>query len=134
MRAQTSVEFLVIFMFVLAALVPLWLYTTSTTQGTEDDIQITYAHQAVEKLRRAADLVYIEGPPAMITDYVHIPRNLDQISLSGNEILFRLRLLSGGLSDIYATTLGTLQGNISTTPGIHLITVRAQDTFVNITE
>jgi uncharacterized protein (UPF0333 family) len=133
MRGQTAFEYLMIFSIVLILVVILTAYSGQLTKRNEEDIRISNAIAAVNKITEAANIVNTQGKPSLLTLSVYIPEEVDSITFSGNVILIKVRIASG-LSDIFARSKATLQGSISTTSGMKKIKVIAEDNYVNITE
>ena len=99
--------------------------------NTNEALQKSYARNAVEKLASAADLVYVQGPPAKVTVRVRIPDNVESVNISGHLIYFRV-VTPQGASDVYAVTRGPVNGSISTTQGYRVYVVEALPGYVNI--
>ncbi len=133
MRAQSALEYLILLGISLAVLVPLWLYVSSQVGTTRQDLQVTYARLAVDKIADAADLVYVQGPPSQISVVVTLPDNIISTRVDSKEILLQLST-PGGASDVYAVTLGNVSGAIPTRPGPIRLLVKSEGTYVNITE
>ncbi|MFH0974012.1 MAG: hypothetical protein V1817_04475 [Candidatus Micrarchaeota archaeon] len=139
-RAQASIEYLSVIAFTLGALIVVWLYVSSQTNSTSQALNVAYAKQVVLKLRDAADLVYAQGPPARFVVEVNVPEGVEYADASGKEILLRVRN-SGGLTDVFASTVANLTGNLSAFErsfGLMPVTVVAQrqslgNVVVNIT-
>ena len=138
-RAQVAIEYLSIIALSLAILLSLWLYVDGEANRVRGELQLGYAKQVVSRLRDAADLVYAQGPPAQILLEVDAPRGVQDVSIQGNSITISL-FVPWGVSEVYATTIGPLQGSLESFAfeGPKRVLVRAQNnftgTFVNITE
>jgi hypothetical protein len=101
---------------------------SSSAQSTRDDLNVDYARQIVLKIAHAADLVYAQGPPAQFVVEVNVPDGVEEASVSGQEILLKMRV-GNALTDVHAATVGNLTGNISIMqydPGLVPVTVKAQ--------
>lgn len=125
----------------LAILLPLWLYVNSSVDASKADLQVAYARNSLAKIKEAADAAFVEGPPARFSLFLNFPSEIDSASVSGNEVLLRLRLLSaqGALSDVYAVTIGNVTGSLPVEGGLVRVLVSAEynqssgENYVNIT-
>ncbi|RLG19246.1 hypothetical protein DRN67_03225 [Candidatus Micrarchaeota archaeon] len=132
-KGQSAFEYVVIIGIALLILIPLWLHISSSVGVTRVELQSSYTKHAVSKLRGAADAVYVQGSPAKFTLLLTFPEGVENVTISNNEISIRLST-SYGISDVIATTLGPVQGSISTSSGAHRVEVSAVGNAVNITE
>ncbi len=116
----------------IAIILPLWLYVNSSLGNTREELDVTHAKVAVNKLKDAADSVYVQGSPASIYLDVDMPTNVESSSISGREITIKVYTASG-VSDVYAVTLANLTGSLPDRPGRVKILVKAEANGVNIT-
>ena len=123
-RAQTAMEYFLIMGMVMAVLIPTWAYVTAVQRDAGDQISLSYAHNAVNKIAGIADMVHSQGSPASMKTMIHIPAGVEEIQLRNREVNFRVRT-SSGTSDVYAITIANLTGSIPTTPGDYHITINA---------
>ena len=139
-RGQASLEYLAVIAFTLSALLVVWAYVSGTTSSTQQELNVAYAKQVVLKLRDAADLVYSQGPPAQFVVEVNVPEGVKEASVLEHEILLRVNS-GGGLSDVYASTVANLTGDLTPLEektGLAVVIVKAQrqalgNIVVNIT-
>lgn len=132
MRAQTSFEFMVIAIFVLAFVTPVWVYLSQVQLQTNDQFTLSYAKNAVTQITKKADLVYSQRMGAVVKIEVYIPSGVEQIDISGNEINMRTRSLSGE-TDVYATSIAQMQGSLPANEGLYWVLIKAEGDYVNIT-
>lgn len=130
-------EYMVMLGFAIAIILPLWLYVNSSLSDTKGELDVTYARVAVNKIKDAADSVYVQGPPASIYLDLDMPDNIESTSVgndpSGREVLIKLNT-AGGVSQIYAVTIGNVTGSLPTRLGRIRVLIKAETNFVNITE
>ncbi|RLG22031.1 hypothetical protein DRN74_01305 [Candidatus Micrarchaeota archaeon] len=130
--AQSSIEYLIMFAFILAVIVPIWVYANNNINTTNERLQKSYAENAVQRLAAAADMVYVQGHPARMTIRIRIPEAVENASIKQHEISIRVSS-RGGPSDIYYTTVAPLNGSLPSSPGFYFITLRAmEEGYVNI--
>ena len=133
MKGQTAFEYLVIFSIVLLLTLILTTYSGEITIRNREEIRISNAITAVEKIVEAANIVSTQGKPSQITLSIYIPENIDSIEANGKNFIMKVRMGSG-VSDIFATSKANLQTDISNSSGIKKIKIIAEDDYVNITE
>jgi hypothetical protein len=89
------------------------------------------ASNSVKKLGQTVDWVYSQGEPAKLKVLIFIPKNVENISFIDKTINWKVRT-SSGVSDIYYTTVASLEGSLPTTSGYYNILVQASQNKVNI--
>jgi len=133
MRGQAAFEYLIMFSIVLTILAILTYYAQDMTERNREEIIISNAVIAVNKIAEASNIVYTQGKPSQITLSVYIPEKVYSIEFSNRMMIMRINVSSGS-SDIFAITKAPLQGSISTTSGTKRIRIKAEGSYVNITE
>jgi hypothetical protein len=132
MKAQTAFEFMIIAIFVLAFLTPVWIYLTQLQNQTIDEFSLSYAKNAVTQIAKKADLVYSQRMDAKVKIEIYIPRGVQDINISGNEINMQV-LSSSGPVDVFATSIAQLQGSLPTDEGLYFVLIKAEGDYVNVT-
>ncbi len=132
MRAQTAFEFMVVAIFVLAFLTPIWVYLSQIQGETSDQFVLSYAKNAVMQIAKKADLVYSQRMDARVKMQIYIPAGVQLINISGNEINMRV-LSTSGVVDIFETSIAQLQGSLPTEEGYYWVLIKAEGNYVNIT-
>ncbi len=132
MRSQASLEFFIIVSLVLLMLYPLWITLFSSVTGQQEELRVSYARTAVERVRQAADLVYVQGEPAQVSVRVYIPEGVENYTLSGEVIELNVRNRAG-ITDIVAFSNGNMTGELPTTAGYHTLRIKAVGGLVNVT-
>jgi len=100
-KAQASVEYMVtlaisLLIFGAILFVAIGMITESGSQ-----LGVDSAFKAVEEIKEAADFIYVHGHPSKIKINVHIPSNIENISIAGN--LIKMSISTGqSYTDIYA--------------------------------
>jgi hypothetical protein len=133
MKAQGAFEFMIIVVFVLAFLTPIWIYLAQIQAGTGDQFALAYAKNAVTQIAKRADLVYSQRMGAKVVIEVYIPRGVEAINISGNEINMRVYSASG-TADVFATSIAQMQGNLPLQEGLYSVLIEAEGDYVNITQ
>jgi hypothetical protein len=132
MRGQTAFEYMVIAIFILAFLTPIWIYLSQLQAQTNDEFALSYAKNAVNQIAKKADLIYSQRMDAKVKIEVYIPRGVQEINITGNEINMRI-LSSTGPVDVFATSIAQLQGNLPTEEGLYNVLIKAEGDYVNVT-
>jgi uncharacterized protein (UPF0333 family) len=132
MNAQTAFEYMVIAIFILAFLTPIWIYLAQLQSQTSDEFALSYAKNAVNQIAKKADLVYSQRMEAKVKIGVYIPRGVEEINITGNEINIRIRSMSGSV-DVFATSIAQLQGSLPTDEGLYWVLIKAEGDYVNVT-
>ena len=131
MKAQVSVEYLLIIGFVAIITIPLIVLYYNYTADSSDEIVISQITQIARKIVDIAESVYFLGKPSQTTIKVYMPRQVKGASLDSREVLFNVSAKSG-VSEIVQVSSVNLTGNLPTGQGIYTITFKAGDAYVNI--
>jgi hypothetical protein len=132
MNGQAAFEFMVIVIFVLAFLTPIWIYLSQIQTQTTEQFALSYAKSAVTQIANKADMVYSQRMDAKIRMEIYIPSGVQEIDISGNEINMKVSS-SSGIADVYATSIAQLQGSLPTEEGLYSVLIKAEGSYVNIT-
>jgi len=132
MRAQSSFEYMMIFGLAIAFAIPVWVYVTSLQQSAGEELSMSYAENAVNQITSAADLVYVQGPPAKVRLSVYIPSRVEMINISNKTVNFRV-LSSAGASDIFSDSVANLSGTLSSSEGMYWVNVESMGDYVQVT-
>jgi uncharacterized protein (UPF0333 family) len=138
MKGQTAIEYLLLFSLMLIALSFLTYYAQDMTQRNREEIIMSNAVIAVNKIVEAADIVYTQGKPSQITLSIYIPENVHLIEFSNKMIIMRIDVSSGS-TDIIAESKAILKNSTGgiyfpSTGGTKRIKVKAEGSYVNVTE
>lgn len=141
MKGQTAIEYLLMISIIMVILTFLTYYAQDMTNSNTQDIMVSNAMIAVNKIAEAADIVYTQGEPSQITLSVYIPENLQSIQIGNltpadfpNKMILMRVNVGSGVTDVFAYSKAPLEGNISTDFGTKNIIVKAEGNYVNITQ
>lgn len=133
MKLQVAMEYLFIVGIVLMFLIPVWVHTTTTQNQASEDLSISYAQAALDKLAATADLVYSQGPPAKVTQNVFVPPSTKSFYTNGKVIILFVSTSSGN-SDVWKITKANLVSELPQDEGYYLFTVESiNESYVSIT-
>lgn len=116
------------------------LYVTGVLISTSSiQVGVDSAFRAVEKLRNAADFIYVHGHPSRTELDIYIPPNIEEFGILDSNNSIRIRVSVGQTyTDIYGVTKGTVYGgdltNIITREGYYKFRVEStSEDNINIT-
>lgn len=129
MKAQSSIEYLIVVGFALAILTP--LFYLSLTYSS-DSFMVSQASQAVESVAKAVDYVYTLGPNSKASVTVFLPHSINR-TLVGNRTILVIVSTSAGNADAFANVKANVSGSLPRLQGRYLVTVNYTDQgFVNV--
>jgi len=131
-RSQISVEYMLIMGFVTIMTIPLLLIYYSYSSGSSDSVTSSQALQIARKIVDAAESVYYIGKPSQTTLKLSFPDNIESTNLSNKEVVIKVKT-KDGITDIIQVSSVNISGNLPTSEGLHIITIKAEDGFVQIT-
>ncbi|MEK6984686.1 MAG: hypothetical protein AABX33_08995 [Nanoarchaeota archaeon] len=132
LKSQISVEYMLIMGFVTIMTVPLIIIYFTYSSETNDSITSHQALQIARKIVDSSESVYYLGKPSQTTLKVNFPENIQSINLSNKEVVFKIKT-KNGISDIVQVSAVNISGNLPNSQGIHMITVKAEDGYVQLT-
>ena len=128
---QVAFEYLVVFGVVLLFAVPVWIYVSDLQRQTSNDLYVSYAKTAAEKIASASDLIYSQGQGARIKIKVYIPKNVVNVSIQGHEVIFNLSYETG-FTDIFAKSIAPLNGSLPKEEGNYWVKLESKGEYVEI--
>lgn len=111
-RAQVSLEYMTMLGLSLIIFVGILYVATImiSTAGTQIDVDTAY--RAVQGIKESAEFIYVHGHPSKIQSNIHIPSNVEDVSIQGNVV--RIRLSVGEVfTDVYAVTKANMTGDMA---------------------
>ena len=132
MRAQVSIEYLLITGFSLALIAPLLVLFASQSDHVQTQFQQSQAQQAAQAIADSAQRVYYAGPPSKETFSVRVPERTELFTITNTSVVFTLRNPS---TDIIASTNAQLvPAQLNPRHGHAKITVQATNTGVVVSD
>ena len=132
LKTQVSVEYLLIMGFATLMTIPLLLIYYIYTSDSSDSVATSKALQIARKIVDSSESVYYLGKPSQTTLKVNFPDKIHSTNLSNREVVFKIKT-TNGITDIVQISSVNMSGSLPKTQGIHVITVTAQDNYVQIT-
>ncbi len=132
LKSQVSVEYMLIMGFAALMTTPLLLIYYTYTSDSSDTVATSQALQIARNIADASDSVYYLGKPSQTTLKLNFPDGIYSTNLSSKEVVLRVKT-KNGITDIVQISSVNMSGNLPTTKGIHIITIKADDGYVQIT-
>lgn len=102
-KAQVSVEFLIIIGIVMALLIPVIVYAFSILNAeNKDKVDIVKAQTAIDRIAYTIDSVGSAGTGSAMYTEIFVS-SVDNVSVNGREIIMRVRTVDGPV-EIYRIT------------------------------
>lgn len=132
MKSQVSVEYMLIMGFATLMTIPLLLIYYTYTSDSSDSVATSQALQIARRIVDASESVYYLGKPSQTTLKFNFPINIKSAKLENYEVIFNIST-THGIAEIVQVSSVNMTGNLPTTQGIHIITVKAEERYVQIT-
>ncbi|RLI90855.1 MAG: hypothetical protein DRO89_05075 [Candidatus Altiarchaeales archaeon] len=109
-RAQVSLEYMTMLGLSLVIFAGVLYIATTLTSTSRTQIDVDTAYRAVQGIKELADFIYVHGHPSKIQSTIHIPGNVEDLSIE--ERVVRIRLSIGeSFTDVYAVTKANMTGS-----------------------
>lgn len=130
-KSQISMEYILVTAFSLLIAIPLVLLFFQQSQSFNDEVSVQQANKVLDEILVASKTVYYLGEPSQKTINVYFPQYISgaefgygYLSLEINTSLSSYR--------IYRYAAINFTGNITTTPGLHVLRILAENNSVYI--
>ena len=130
-KGQISVEYLIIVGFIVFIVLGFLGAAFFYSSQMKDTIRFHNVENFAAKIISSAEGVYYRGEPSRITITAYLPAGVNQIDVSGKEILFNVSSSSGPSRISYSSSV-ELEGVISPQEGVKRIQLIATTDRVNI--
>lgn len=132
LKSQVSVEYMLIMGFAAVMTVPLLLIYYTYSSDTSDSVATSQALQIARKIVDASESVYYLGKPSQTTLKLSFPDKIKATKMENYEIIFNISTTQG-IAEIVQVSAVNISGNLPTSQGIHIITIKAEDGYVKVT-
>jgi len=113
------------------------MFVTSQLIATSSiQVGVDSTYRGVQKLRDAADFIYVHGNPSRTEVNVYIPPNIESMYLVNNNSIVASIGVGDEYTNIYGVTRGSIYGDLSEVvrEGYYLFRVESnEDEIINIT-
>jgi uncharacterized protein (UPF0333 family) len=132
-KGQVSIEYMMVLGLMFLLLVPLLVLFSNTQQDTQDQLVEGQLNKVGNTIRDAAERVYFAGEPAQEQVQVYMPEGVGFVNFNNTSIIFNV---TQGRQDyaLVINGLAPMNGTIDNFKGVHVITVRADDGVVQVSE
>jgi len=132
LKSQISVEYMMVMGFAALMTLPLLLIYYTYSSESSDSVATSQALQIARKIVDASESVYFLGKPSQTTLKLNFPDRIDSINLLNREVVLKVKTKSG-ITDVVQVSSVNMSGSLPTSQGIHIITVKAEDGYVQVT-
>ena len=132
-RAQVSMEFLMVVMFVFLLIVPLTAYYVNQSRTSIDEIGAAQTAQIARTIASNAETVHAYGEPTTFTLNAYLPEHVSAAQFIGTEIVFILNR-EGSNFTVSELVSMNISGSMNTTPGLHRIRIQSVNNEVSVLE
>lgn len=132
LKSQVSVEYMLVMGFAVVMTIPLLLIYYSYSSDSSDSVATNQALQIARKIVDASESVYYLGKPSQTTLKLNFPERIDSINLSNKEVVFKIKTKTG-IAEMVQISPVNVSGSLPTSQGLHIITIKADDGYVQIT-
>ena len=134
-KAQSAMEFLMVVMFAFLILFGILMVAYVQTSTFQADVTAAQVQKVGNSIVDAANAAYYAGPPTKKTITLYFPENINSVVLRNQTIIFTVQSSGGAGNYEYAVFAATnMTGSIRKFSGLHVVTIEALDTVVNITD
>ena len=131
-NAQVSVEYMLVMGFAALMTVPLLLIYYTYSSDSSDSVATGQAIQIARRIVDSSESVYYLGKPSQTTLKLNFPDRISSANLSNREVIFQIKT-KNGITDIVEVSSVNISGILPTTQGIHILTIKAEDGYVQVT-
>ena len=132
LKSQVSVEYMFIMGFATIIIIPLLVIYYTYSADTNDAVASNQALQIARGIVDSSESVYYLGKPSQTTLKLNFPDNIKSINLSNREVVFKMKSQQG-ITEIVQVSSVNMSGTLPVTSGIHVVTIKAQNGYVEIT-
>jgi len=131
-KSQVSVEYMLIMGFAALMTIPLVMIYYTYSSDSSDSVAASQAMQIARKIVDSSESVYYLGKPSQTTLKLNFPDKIHSTNLSSKEVLFKMKT-KNGVTDIVQISSVNMSGNLPISHGVHILTIKAEDGYVQIT-
>jgi hypothetical protein len=126
-------EYLIIFSIAFMMTLPLVVIYAKQTSNIHADITNAQVYKTASKIIDYAEQVYYLGPPSQRTLIITFPEGIRSVTIVDNTVVFNVT--TADLSyQVVRDTAVNLTGHIKAFSGQHVLILRAESGYVNITD
>lgn len=130
-RGQSGVEYLIIVGFVTFAVLFIFSIAIVYSNSINDNLRINQMENFANQLISSSESVFFAGEPSQIVIKLYLPKNVEELQISGNEIVFTIETSNGLNTRSYRSKV-PLDGSITNSPGEKKLLLKATNDAVEI--
>ncbi|MFH1055406.1 MAG: hypothetical protein V1744_04860 [Candidatus Altiarchaeota archaeon] len=136
-KAQASLEYMIMLGLSLMVFSAVLYVTSVLITASSVQVGVDSAFRAIDRMKGAADFIYVHGHPSRTEINVYIPPNIENLTIrdTNNSICASVSV-GENYTDIYGVTKGKIYGDLSavTKEGYYVFRVEStSDDAINIT-
>ena len=128
-KAQVSMEYMIIIAFVTAIIIPLIVVFTMHSSALNEQVIDNQVNQIANRIIENVESVYYLGNTCKLSFTINIPKNVEDIVISGREIVFYLKQ-HNGISEIVRMSTIPMNGTIKHSAGLHNIVIESKGDYI----
>lgn len=132
MASQAAVEYIIMFGMIIFFMAFIWGYVNYSSSDINAGIRVENAMLFINRLKQAADSVYIYGPPAKETINLYLPAGISNLEIINQREIFISIETPAGYSNFSVLARAPIVGSLPLTEGYYSITVEAVSDYVNL--
>ncbi|MBI3035371.1 hypothetical protein HYY71_03540 [Candidatus Woesearchaeota archaeon] len=132
LKSQVSVEYMLVMGFAALMSIPLLMIYYTYSSDSSDSVATSQASQIARRIADASESVYYIGKPSQTTLKLNFPERIKAAKLENYEIVFNIST-KNGIAEIVQVSSVNITGNLPTAQGIHILTIKADNRFVQVT-
>ena len=126
-------EYLIIVGFVAVILIPMVIVFYTYADNTEDAIVSNQINKISLKIADNAEAMYYLGEPSKTKIKAYFPKNIEDITIANNEVVFTVKTKSGS-DEVVVYTPINITGSLDIHSGLHNILIEAKTSYVEISD
>ena len=131
MKAQVSMEYLLITGFAFLLVIPLFIMFGTQNERINYDVTVSQAKEVADEIVKSADSVYYLGEGSKKSIRVYIPRHVENITIDGRMV--ELAISIGGTNfGVNAISQTNMTGSINPGEGVRHLEITAEEDRVRI--
>lgn len=130
-KAQTSMEYMTIIVFVTVILIPLVMLYYTQYEGTNEQIRSNQADQIGRKILDVSESVYYLGEGSKTTIKVYMPPSVEEVVLGNKELVFVMRTRMG-ITEVVRSSTVDINGSIDHNSGMKIISIESMGDYIQI--
>jgi uncharacterized protein (UPF0333 family) len=132
-KGQVSVEYLIIFGFVVFFIIILLGIALSYSSNIKDNMRFSQIEDYSTKITSSAESVFYSGAPSKATISAYLPEAVKKVEIIENRIVITLSSSSGTNKLSYGCNV-PISGVLSNNSGVKKIELSANETSITISE